>query len=180
MALGTYVNEIRAARRQRSGTDAWGKVIYYYRTVTCPRGKVETELADQLAQGTRIQSTWWDGTLGSATPDDPYLRAVSERKQSGGGRDELTLMYAAVQAGAVSNGYAESRRADSPAYHDRVVRTYGVAVATDSAGIPSEGDVLDGGSGNFDPVCREVQKDDTRFPGIIAILAVWHGSRLFS
>ena len=122
-------------------------------------------------------------TVGSdtdSTDTDKIVAKIDRQDRPGREGSWMIVTYVKITRGAFSSDYAETRRVDTPTYHTRVVTTYGVAKANTSSGIPAEGDHLDGGTANFDPICNRVEKDNQMWPGLIVVIATWEGRRAFA
>jgi len=176
MAIPDDVVEIKELRRQELLSREWGAGTAHTRVFQVPKGKLDSYFTTYFAEGTVIDTKFIDHAPGS-DPDAPMVSAARQWRDHQNGQMVIEATYIEVDAlEAFSNEYAETRRIiprDNQLGAEYVL--YGIAASTTSSGIPDTGDYLDGGSGNFDPICRDVHLDDFRLPGRVLVRSVWTG-----
>lgn len=140
----TGVREIHEDRGQRALVGAWGDGILHTRVCTCARKDSDGLFLGSLALGAKMPTKWfWHTTRTNTDPGYPMLYQAGRLLGREGGLDTLELNYLEVKTGTVAGGYGESNRIPEQRQYDILYTVFGVASALDSAGIPSEGDVLD-------------------------------------
>lgn len=179
MALGDYVYEDPKFRKCISVVREWGNGFQYVRVVTCPLGKVATEMADALAVGAVIPARLNDDTAGNTTYG-PKLQSIAHMSQKDAPLQQLQLTYLQVTTGSVTNGYAESKRVPRRRNLRIFYDTWGVAATTTSGGIPTRTDKLDGVAGATNPTCQDVTLDDKSYPGFVVVRCAWPQVRSYA
>ena len=147
---------------------------------------VRTLQADTWERRYKVQLRAWE-SLKPAVGDEYYddanqIVARVEQRPVAGASDTawMVVTYIEISNKGWTSDYAETRRVTGDQYHETAVTVYGIAKAIDSAGIPATAAALDGGTGTFDPICNDVQKDDQMYPGLWVITSKYGGSLAYT
>jgi len=143
---------------------------------------IRTLQADTWERWYQIQLRQWD-SLKPAVGDEYYddanqivARVLQEPVDGAPDSVWMIVTYIEISNKGWTDDYAETRRVTGDQYHETAVTVYGISKADDSAGIPATAAALDGGTGTFDPICNDVQKDDQMYPGLWVITSKYGGS----
>ena len=147
---------------------------------------IRTLQADTWERWYQIQLRQWD-TLKPAVGDEYYddanqivARVLQEPVDGAPDSVWMIVTYIEISNKGWTDDYAETRRIKE----DRNLRVfydvYGIALATDSAGLPARGDQLDGVDALMTARCDRVSLDDQKYPGLIVVHSVWIAMREYA
>ncbi len=146
---------------------------------------IRTLQADTWERWYQVQLSAWD-SLKPAAGDEYYddanqIVARVAQQPVDGAFDSVWMVVTFVEISnkGFAGNYAETRRIKEARNLRVFYQVYGIALATDSAGIPARGDKLDGVDALLTPRCERVRLDDQMYPGLIVVHSTWVAMRAY-